>query len=536
MAATSETRPHLNLVFMGHVDHGKSTLCGRLLYAAGEVDQRTVEKYEKEAKDKNRASWWLAYIFDTNEEERAKGKTVEVGRAPFATANKRYTILDAPGHKNYVPNMIAGAAQADVGVLVISAKRGEFESGFEKGGQTREHAMLAKTLGVSRLIVAINKMDDESVGWAEERFMEIKKKLAPFLRSLKYPMKKGVDWIPISALGGGNIIDPIGATCKWYTGPPFLTLLDGLTGITRDPSGNLRIPILDKFKDQGITTALGKVESGTLKKGDKVIIMPNRQECVVASIGLDTGDIDVAAAGENVQVRLKNAETSDITAGMVLCNPDSLCSCAQVIVASLAIMEIKTVFSAGYTAVMHIHTCTLEVEVRRILALFDKSGNPEKKRPRFVPSGSVISCELILSRPVCLELFSDYQQLGRFTLREEGRTIAVGKVTGIRKQLDFVAPSPDISASPSPAPERVLSPSVSDEPEVDRQGAVTPQSASSTAPEEVPAAADEILYTPPEQPAAHPVVAPAPTVAISISAVEDFIPPGFADFIPPGFQ
>ena len=522
--AAQDTRPHYNLVFMGHVDHGKSTLCGRLLYATGQVDARTVEKYEKEAKEKNRQSWWLAYIFDTNEEERAKGKTVEVGRAPFSTQSKRFTILDAPGHKNYVPNMIAGAAQADVGILVISAKRGEFESGFEKGGQTREHAMLAKTLGISRLIVAINKMDDESVNWGEDRFMEIKKKLAPFLRSLKYPMKKGVDWIPISALGGGNILDPIGAACPWYSGPPFLTLLDGLSGIARDPKGHLRIPILDKFKDRGMTTALGKVEAGTLKNGDRVVLMPNRQECIVGGIGLDTGDVEIAAAGENVQVRFKNAETSDLTPGMVICNPDSLCSCAQVIVASLAIMEIKTVFCAGYTAVMHIHTCTVEVEVRRLLIQFDKSGNPEKKRPRFVPNGSVVSVEIVLSRPVCLELFSDYQQLGRFTLREEGRTIAVGKVTGIKKQLEFSAASvSDIASTSSPAPERLLSPPIADE--IDEASPAEPVPAATVAPTPVIPAA-----TPAPTPAPAPAVSTpvqAPAFSMKFLDADDFVPPGF---------
>ncbi|MBY0307266.1 MAG: translation elongation factor EF1A family protein, partial [Phycisphaerales bacterium] len=409
-----DPRPHLNLVFMGHVDHGKSTLCGRILYASGEVDQRMVEKYEKEAKEKNRGSWWLAYIFDTNEEERAKGKTVEVGRAPFATQNRRFTILDAPGHKNYVPNMIAGAAQADVGVLVISAKRGEFESGFEKAGQTREHAMLAKTLGVSRLVVAVNKMDDESVQWSEERFTAIKDKLFPFLRNLKYPMKKGVDWIPISALGGGNITDPIGDACPWYTGPPFLTLLDSLTIGSRDAQGSLRVPILDKFKDRGLTTCLGKIESGSIKTGDRLVIMPNRQECVVGSLGLDTGDVEAAICGENIQIRLKNVETADITAGMVICNPESLCSCASSILVQLCIMEIKSVFSAGYTAVMHIHTCTVEVEVDRILALYEKNGKDiQKKRPTYVPQNSLVAVVLKLQRPVCLELFSEYQQLGR---------------------------------------------------------------------------------------------------------------------------
>ena len=176
-----DPREHMNVVFIGHVDAGKSTLSGQILFLTNQVDQRLIDKFSREAKERNRESWFMAYIMDTNEEERAKGKTVEVGMAHFETETKRYTILDAPGHKNYVPNMIGGAAQADIAVLVISTRRGEFETGFEKGGQTREHAMLAKTLGVNKLVVVMNKMDDPTVDWSQERFEECKSKLTPYV-------------------------------------------------------------------------------------------------------------------------------------------------------------------------------------------------------------------------------------------------------------------------------------------------------------------------------------------------------------------
>jgi len=211
-----DTRDHLNIIFIGHVDSGKSTTAGNLLFQTGVIDQRTIEKYEREAKEKNRGSWLYAYIMDTNEEERQKGKTVEVGRAYFETSKKRYTILDAPGHKNYVPNMIGGVAQADIGILIISSKKGEFESGFEKGGQTKEHATLAKTLGVKQLIIAINKMDES--GWAEERYNECIEKLTPFIKSVGFNLKNDIFWIPISGFTGDNIKVRISKeTCPWYS-------------------------------------------------------------------------------------------------------------------------------------------------------------------------------------------------------------------------------------------------------------------------------------------------------------------------------
>ena len=257
--AERDQREHLNLVFIGHVDAGKSTFCGQILFRTGQVDARTIEKYEKEAKEKNRESWFLAFIMDTNEEERAKGKTVEVGRAHFESEKKRYTILDAPGHKNYVPNMIAGACQADVGVLVISARKGEFETGFERGGQTREHALLAKTLGVRILVVAINKMDDPTVDFSQERFDECCEKLSPFLKGCGYNIKKDVIYLPISALTATNVLEK-SDKLPWFEGPTFLEALDTLPSVERNKDSPLRLPILSKYKDMG-TTIEGKVHS-----------------------------------------------------------------------------------------------------------------------------------------------------------------------------------------------------------------------------------------------------------------------------------
>lgn len=179
-------KEHVNVIFLGHVDAGKSTLGGSILVQTGMVDERTLEKYKRESKDAGRESWFLSWVLDLNKEERAKGKTVEVGRGFFETEKRRYSILDAPGHKTFVPNMIGGASQADVGVLVISARKGEYETGFEKGGQTREHAILAKTQGVNKLVVVVNKMDDQTVEWSEDRYKQCTQKLTVFLKGLGY--------------------------------------------------------------------------------------------------------------------------------------------------------------------------------------------------------------------------------------------------------------------------------------------------------------------------------------------------------------
>ncbi|XP_016383051.1 eukaryotic peptide chain release factor GTP-binding subunit ERF3A-like [Sinocyclocheilus rhinocerous] len=209
-------KEHVNVVFIGHVDAGKSTIGGQIMYLTGMVDKRTLEKYEKEAKEKNRETWYLSWALDTNQEERDKGKTVEVGRAYFETEKKHFTILDAPGHKSFVPNMIGGASQADLAVLVISARKGEFETGFEKGGQTREHAMLAKTAGVKHLIVLVNKMDDPTVNWSLERYEECKEKLVPFLKKVGFNPRKDVHFMPCSGLTGANLKEPA-EYCPWYT-------------------------------------------------------------------------------------------------------------------------------------------------------------------------------------------------------------------------------------------------------------------------------------------------------------------------------
>lgn len=428
--AEPDPRPHLNVVFIGHVDAGKSTTCGNILYLSGCVDERIIEKYMKEAKDKNRESWFLAYIMDTNEEEKAKGKTVEVGRAHFETPNRRFTILDAPGHKSYVPNMISGASQADIGVLIISARKGEFETGFERGGQTREHALLAKTLGVDKLILAINKMDDPSVCWAKERFDEIKQKLAPFLKSSGFKDDQ-VIFLPLSGLTGDNIKERKD-TAAWFTGATLLDTLDAMETPPRCNAAGLRIPMLDGFKDMGAVTAIGKVEQGTVKPGLKCIVMPIGHKCSVTTVCINDVEMQYALSGENVTLKLNGINEDQLCKGYVLCSladPVRVVSKFKAQIHVIELPEERPVMTSGYKAVIHVHTAIEECEILKLYETLNMKDKKKEKNPRFCREGNILTCSIQLARPTAVDVFTGVQQLGRFTLRDEGRTIAIGKIT-----------------------------------------------------------------------------------------------------------
>uniref|UniRef100_A0A4W5JEE7 G1 to S phase transition 1 n=1 Tax=Hucho hucho TaxID=62062 RepID=A0A4W5JEE7_9TELE len=428
-------KEHVNVVFIGHVDAGKSTIGGQIMYLTGMVEKRTLEKYEREAKEKNRETWYLSWALDTNQEERDKGKTVEVGRAYFETEKKHFTILDAPGHKSFVPNMIGGASQADLAVLVISARKGEFETGFEKGGQTREHAMLAKTAGVKHLIILVNKMDDPTVNWSLERYEECKEKLVPFLKKVGFNPKKDIYFMPCSGLTGANLKDPI-EECTWYTGLPFIPHLDSLPSFNRITDGPVRLPIVDKYKDMG-TVILGKLESGSIAKAQQLVMMPNRHTVEVLSLLSDEVETDEAVPGENLKLRLKGIEEEEILPGFILCNAENLCHSGRTFDAQIVIIEHKSIICPGYNAVLHIHTCIEEVQITALICLVDKkTGEKSKTRPRFVKQDQVCIARLRCAGTICLETFKDFPQMGRFTLRDEGKTIAIGKVLKLVPEKD----------------------------------------------------------------------------------------------------
>ncbi|EHA49034.1 eukaryotic peptide chain release factor GTP-binding subunit [Pyricularia oryzae 70-15] len=427
-------KEHMNIIFIGHVDAGKSTLGGSILYVTGMVDQRTMDKYKREAKELGRETWYLSWALDLTSEERSKGKTVEVGRGFFETEKRRYSILDAPGHKTYVPHMIGGASQADIGILVISSRKGEYETGFEKGGQTREHAMLAKTQGVNKLVVVINKMDDPTVNWSHERYKECTTKLATFLKGTGYNLKTDVFFMPIAAQQTMGIKDRVPKdVAPWYDGPSLLEYLDNMPTLDRKLNAPFMMAVAGKYRDMG-TMIEGKIEAGVVKKGMSLIMMPNKQPIDVSAVYGETEDeIPIAQCGDQVRLRLRGIEEEEILPGFVICSPKRLVHTVKEFEAQIKILDLKSILTAGYNCVLHVHAAIEEVTFAALLHKLQKgTGRKSKLPPSHAKKGDSIIARMQVTGgagAVCVERFEDYQQMGRFTLRDQGQTIAIGKIT-----------------------------------------------------------------------------------------------------------
>jgi peptide chain release factor subunit 3 len=423
------------LVLIGHVDAGKSTLSGQILLLTGQIDERTIEKYEREAKDRGRESWWIAYIMDEDDEERAKGKTVECGRAHFETEKKRYTILDAPGHKDYVPNMISGASQADVALLIVSARTGEFEAGFKRGGQTREHSLLAWTLGINRLIVAVNKMDE--CDYAKERYDQIVHDITEHLHEIGYK-DKYIETLPVSGQRGDNVLTRFKpGTCDWWKGKSLIETLDAVKKVKRKLDRPLRIPVLDRYKgDQGITV-IGKIEAGVVKVGDTLCALPGNNTGVVSHVYIDDTPVDSAGAGENVLIvfdnRASRIGTKSVHGGSVLSSVEDPCPVVNKFVGKVYISEAPPpgMMTVGFSAMLHLHNCAVECEISALKHLIQrKTGRLSKRPPPVLRTKDSAVVEItVRGRAIPMETYSDVGQLGRFAMRDKGMTIVIGQVT-----------------------------------------------------------------------------------------------------------
>lgn len=426
-------KPLLNLVVIGHVDAGKSTLMGHLLYLLGNVNKRTMHKYEQESKKAGKASFAYAWVLDETGEERDRGVTMDVGMTKFETNSKVVTLMDAPGHKDFIPNMITGAAQADVAVLVVDASRGEFEAGFEAGGQTREHALLVRSLGVTQLAVAVNKMDQ--VNWQQERFQEITSKLGHFLKQAGFK-ESDVFYVPTSGLSGENLATRSSAPqlTTWYSGLSLVEQIDAFKPPQRSVDKPFRLCVSDVFKDQGSGFCVtGKIEAGYIQTGEKMLAMPPNETCTVKGICLHDEPLDWAAAGDHVSLTVTGMDIIKINVGCVFCDPKEPIRACTRFRARILLFNIEVPITQGFPVLLHYQTVSEPATIKKLISVLHKSsGEVLKKKPKCLTKGMNAIVEIQTQRPVSLELYKDYKELGRFMLRYVGSTIAAGVVTEIK--------------------------------------------------------------------------------------------------------
>ncbi|CAA2980666.1 HBS1 isoform X1 [Olea europaea subsp. europaea] len=429
----------LNLAIVGHVDSGKSTLSGRLLHLLGRISQKEMHKYEKEAKQQGKGSFAYAWALDESAEERERGITMTVAVAFFNSKKYHVVLLDSPGHRDFVPNMISGATQADAAILVVDASVGSFEAGLDAiGGQTREHAQLIRSFGVDQIIVVVNKMD--VVEYSQERFDMIKQKLGTFLRSCGFK-DSSVLWIPVSAMENQNLVATPSDTrlFTWFHGPCLLDAIDSLQLPARDYSKPLLMPICDiiKSQSQGQVSACGKLETGAIRTGSKVLVMPSRVVATVRSMERDSQVCSIARAGDNVTVNLQGIEGNRVTAGGVLCHPDFLVHVANQLELKILVLDVTVPILIGSQLELHVHHAKEAARVVKILSLLDpKTGKVTKKSPRCILAKQNAVVEVVLQGSVCVEEYAKSRALGRVSLRSSGRTVAVGLVSQIMKTQD----------------------------------------------------------------------------------------------------
>jgi elongation factor 1 alpha-like protein len=390
---------------------------GRLLFDLKAVDQRTLDKYQKEADTIGKGSFALAWVMDNGSEERARGVTIDISQSKFETDKTDFTVLDAPGHRDFVPNMIAGASQADFAVLVIDASTGSFESGLR--GQTKEHALLVRSIGVQRLVVAVNKMD--MADWSKERFEEIQTQMQEFLKSVGF-QAKNISFVPCSGLEGANILNRSkDSQASWYSGRTLVEELDNSEPTTWAIDNPLRLAISDIFRGgiQNPLSVSGRIEAGNTQIGDAIIIMPSGENAQVKGIEVDQETRDWVVAGQNVIIHLAGVDPSqsDLKIGDVLCSSKSP-------IANISKFKAKILAFEPLTPMdVDIHRGRLHVSgvITSLLATLDKStGEVVKKKPKMVQPGSWVRCEVTLKNPVPLEAPA------RVVFRFNGQTLAAG--------------------------------------------------------------------------------------------------------------
>jgi elongation factor 1-alpha len=427
-------KTHINIVVIGHVDAGKSTTTGHLIYKCGGIDKRTIEKFEKEAAEMGKGSFKYAWVLDKLKAERERGITIDIALWKFETAKYYITIIDAPGHRDFIKNMITGTSQADAAVLVIASPTGEFEAGIAKSGQTREHALLAFTLGVRQMIVAINKMDEKSVNYGQARYDEIVKETSAFVKKIGYNPEK-INFVPISGWNGDNMLEK-SANIPWYKGVTLLEALDAITEPKRPSDKPLRVPLQDVYKIGGIgTVPVGRVETGVLKPNMVVTFAPGNLSTEVKSVEMHHVALPEATPGDNVGFNVKNLSVKDIRRGMVAGDSkndpprETESFTAQVI-----ILNHPGQIHAGYAPVLDCHTAHIACKFSELLSKVDRrTGQSVEDAPKNIKNGDAAIVKLTPSKPMCVETFTEYPPLGRFAVRDMRQTVAVGVIKTVTK-------------------------------------------------------------------------------------------------------
>jgi elongation factor 1-alpha len=421
-------KPHLNLVFIGHVDHGKSTTVGRILLDTGNIRQEEIDKYRQEAEAKGKATFEFAWVMDELKEERERGVTIDIAHRRFDSAKYYFTIIDAPGHRDFVKNMITGTSQADAAVLVVSAAEGIQE-------QTREHIFLARTLGVSQIIVAINKMDRQEVQYSEAKYNALKDEVTKLLKNVGFKVDQQVVFVPISAFKDDNINKP-SPNMPWFKGSTLLQALDNLVVPPKPTDKPLRLPVQDVYTITGIgTVPVGRVETGKLKVADKVIFMPSAKSGEVKSIEMHHESVAEALPGDNVGFNVRGIDKNDIRRGDVVGPVSNPPTVVESFTANIQVLNHPSVITVGYTPVFHAHTAQVACEFTELQARLDpKTGQVAEKDPTSLKTGDAAVVKITPKRPLVLEKYKEFPQLGRFAVRDMGQTVAAGVVVEVKKR------------------------------------------------------------------------------------------------------
>jgi elongation factor 1-alpha len=412
-------RPHQNLAIIGHVDHGKSTLVGRLLFETGGVPDHLIEQYRQEAEEKGKGGFEFAYVMDNLAEERERGLTIDIAHQEFDTDTYFFTIVDCPGHRDFVKNMITGASQADNAVLVVAA-----DDGVQP--QTREHVFLARTLGIGELVVAVNKMD--KVDYDEDRYRAVVEEVKRLLGQVRFATEDA-SFIPISAFEGDNVAEP-SDEMPWWEGRTLLTALNELPEPEPPTDAPLRLPIQDVYSISGIgTVPVGRVETGRMRPGDAVHFQPADVGGEVKTIEMHHEEVDEAGPGDNVGFNVRGVGTDDVRRGDVCGPADDPPTVAETFTAQIVVMQHPSVITAGYTPVFHAHTAQVACTFESLDQQIDpSSGEVEAEDPEYLEAGDAAVVTVRPQKPLSIEPSSKIPELGSFAVRDMGRTVAAGRV------------------------------------------------------------------------------------------------------------